>query len=214
MAYPRLSRPRRWRVEDDGVSVPWLSSLLAVYFVAMLNTSFWSGVTAMTPYAGLEAVLFNGALFVALAGAFAFAFNLLLVSGIGKPLVSVLLLVASVGAYALDTLDLRMTVASLGAAWDSGPTHLLRLPILWKMGLFGVLPAAVLVWTRVGRRKLPREITRRVRYGLFCIALVVCAAAVQQRQFQALWDAQSSLIPLLNPVNIVMMAASGEAGIP
>ena len=196
----KYQRKIRW--EDDGVSIPWMASLLGVYFAAILNTPFWSMVTQLFPYDGFESIVVYGLLFVALASCCACVFNALWLPGIGKLLVMVLLLLSSALVFFMETYG-----ALFNPQWAiESREHWVgvRSGLGWHVLLYGFAPSVALFMAPTGRRNGWREVRRRVRFAVFSLGLAVAAIGVQ-------YDAVRSLMPLyalLNPLAVVKVSAA------
>lgn len=200
------SRPRRLRWEDDGVPVPWLAALVAVYIVAVLNGEFWRETARLMPLTGLSAVLFHAAVLVALCGAHAFVLNLLTLTGVGRVVLAGSVLVAACAAYLAEACDIWMTpesLARLARGEAGGFAGLWHLSALWRVGLMGLVPAVLLCVVPIGRRYFVRELARRTRFALACLVLTAVACAAQYAPLSELVRARPQLLSLLTPYNVV-----------
>ena len=202
------SRPRRLEWEDDGVSVPWLSSGLAVYLVAMLNTPFWRRIALLIPPTTLENALFHGALFTVLSALYACGLCLAAVRGLGRPLLAVLLLYSSLALYLLDNFGLLVPDMLRG---NAGWREFVRLSALWQIGFLGVIPALLITRVPIGRRRGVRELVRRLRFCLLCLLVAACVAAAQHRRLGDFFDLFPDALVLLNPVNAITSGAGQKA---
>jgi glucan phosphoethanolaminetransferase (alkaline phosphatase superfamily) len=194
--------------EDDGVSVPWLSSCLGVYLLAVLNTPFWQRAAVLVAPATLEGVLFHADLFAALGGLYACALCLATTRGFGRPLLVLVLLYSSIGLYVLDNFGPALpAMLRGGATWR----EFARLPALWQIGLFGVVPALVIARVPIGRRRAKREFVRRLRFCLCCLFLAACAVGVQHRRLVVFCDQFPEGAVWLSPVNAIKFAGVRNA---
>ena len=193
---------RKIRWEDDGVSIPWMASLLGVYFAAMLNKPFWNMVTQFSPYDGFQSIVVYGLLFVALTSACAFVFNALWLPGIGKPLVMTLLLLSSILVFFMETYGALFNpqwVIESREHWTNVQSGL-----GWHVVLYGFAPSMALFMAPIGRRNGWREVRRRMRFAVISLGLAIAAIGVQ-------YDAVQSLMPLyelLNPLAVVKVAVA------
>jgi glucan phosphoethanolaminetransferase (alkaline phosphatase superfamily) len=200
---PRKSRPRRLEWEDDGVTVPWLSSGVAVYLLAVLNAPFWQRAAVLVAPLTLEGALFHAALFAGLGGMYACALCLVTARGFGRGLLVLVLLYASLCLYVLDNFGPALPdMLRGGATWR----EFARLPALWQIGAFGVMPALAVTRVPIGRRRGVREFARRLRFCLFCLLLAACAVGVQHRKLAVFFAQFPEGVVWLSPVNAIKFA--------
>jgi len=204
----RRSRPRRLEWEDDGVSVPWLSSGLAVYLIAILNTPFWRRAAVLVAPATLEGALFHGALFAALTALYACVLCLITVRGLGRPLLAAVVLYSSCGLYLLDNFGPALPdMLHSGAGWR----EFVRGSALWQIGLLGMLPALLIAWAPIGRRRGVREVARRLRFCLLCLLLAACATGAAYPRLIGFFAHYPEMLIQLNPVNVIKFGTVREA---
>ena len=210
-------RPRTLRWEDDGISVPWLSSLTAVYIMAMQNSEFWHEVTLFAPLRDVASAVFIAVLLALLAALHALLLNVLTLGSWGALVPASLVLLASLAAWLTDR-GVWIAPAGLTALADGftlpagsvplepdlpGPLW----PLVWIVGVKGLLPAVLLARARIGTRYGAREMTRRGVYFMACCVLIGLLFGWQQRRIEALMQAQPQIVTLLNPCDVFVAGA-------
>ncbi|WP_428313124.1 phosphoethanolamine transferase [Hydrocarboniphaga sp.] len=162
------------------LSAGQLLLLVALYLSTTQNASFWQvAFNSLAHLQGTSKWLFLGVLALVLNAALLFCLGLLTPRIILKPMLSALLLIAAVCSYFMDSFhvvvdlpmmtnvvqtDARESAELLGRAW-------------WlHLALYGLLPVALIWWTRIVSAGAVREIGRRV--VLLAVALAVVAGAV------------------------------------
>jgi glucan phosphoethanolaminetransferase (alkaline phosphatase superfamily) len=195
---------RRLFLEDDGISVPGLSALTAVYIVTMLNGVFWRTSALAVPLTDVSAIAFHASLLIALISAHALALCLLMPRPLDGLVPAALILAAAVAAYVAERTGLRIRASTLS---DLVRGDLLagRWPdaaFFWKVGALGFVPAVALLRLRIGRRRLRREMIRRARFAALCLVCACAAFAAQQDRLTAFLCEQDTWT-LLNPYAIL-----------
>jgi glucan phosphoethanolaminetransferase (alkaline phosphatase superfamily) len=200
---------RRLFPEDDGISVPWLSALTAVYIVTMLNGVFWRTSAAVVPLTDVSAAVFHASLLIALISAHALALCLLMPRPLDGLVPAALILAAAVAAYVAERTGLRIRASTLSELirgdLPGGETFAGRWPdvaFFWKVGVLGFVPAVALLRLRIGRRRFRREMIRRARFAALCLACA-CAAFAAQPDRLAAFLREQDVWTLLNPYAIL-----------
>lgn len=162
------------------LSAGQLLSLVAIYLSTTQNGSFWRVALASVEHLQSASKWgFLGVLALVLNAALLFCLGLLTPRPILKPMLSALLLIAAVCSYFMDSfhvvVDLPMMTNVLQT--DARESAELLGRAYWlHLALYGLLPVALVWWTRIVSAGAVREIVRRL--VLLVVSLGVIAAAV------------------------------------
>jgi lipid A ethanolaminephosphotransferase len=185
------------------LSAGQLLLLVALYLSATQNRSFWREVLASLVQLQVSSEwLFIGVIALVLNAALLFCLGLLTPRIILKPMLTVLLLIAAVCSYFMDSfrvvVDLpMMTNVMQTDARES--SELLGRAYWLHVVLQGVLPAALIGWTRIRSAGAWREIGRRLVLLATSLAVVAGAIALDYKNV-ALWARQNEhLRTFINP---------------
>lgn len=151
-----------------------MAAILAVYMATFLNLSFWRYAWLNLDIEGVRGWLFVLSLPLAYVLAAFILFSLLLWSYVGKAITAVLLVAAAAANYFMFRLNvfidremLRNVLATnMGEAFEMVTTE----GVLWIVG-FGIVPAVLLLFTRIRYRRPARETLWRI--GCVAASLVV-----------------------------------------
>ena len=159
-----------WRPQ---LSAEWLIVLVCSWFVLASNGPFWLAVERAGAPFGLRSSLGVAifALHAVLIGLFAWGRSL-------RPLLALLLIVTSVASWYMDRYAVVFDVDMIRNVLQTDPAETWEMiggDLLLYMLIFGLLPAAVVLWVRVPVLKWQRGLRRRL---LFLLGMSLLAAAV------------------------------------
>jgi len=134
-----------------------LNVLVASYLVALTNGSFWGHLFRIFDGRPIAALVFAGAVW---------ALMLLVISALAvrraqKPVLVALILIAAVGSYYADRLGIvidRDMIQNAMTTTIAESRHLITLQFLTHVALFGLIPAALVLWVKVQRRTVWRAL--------------------------------------------------------
>jgi lipid A ethanolaminephosphotransferase len=177
--------------------------LVAVYLSTTQNGSFWREVLAsLTAEQGAEKSLFLSVLFVVLNAALLFCLGLLTPRLILKPMLTVLLLVAAVCSYFMDSfhvvVDLPMMINVMQT--DARESSELLGRAYWlHVAVQGMLPAALIWWTQIKSAGAWREIAYRAVLIVGSLAVFAGGVGLDYKNV-SLWARQNEHIrTFINP---------------
>lgn len=139
-----------------------LNALSATWLLALCNTSFWGHLFRIFDGRTLTALVFAGAVWALLL----LVISLLAVRRAQKPMLVALLLIAGVTSYYVDVLGVvvdREMIQNAMTTTFAESRHLITLRFAGHVALYGVLPAALVLWVRIRRAPMGRAL---VGYGL------------------------------------------------
>lgn len=144
-----LATPSRfWR---PVLSPILLNLLVGVFIMAALNLTFWSRIPV--PFVGhpFSAVLFA----VMICVFFFFIISLFAVRWLQKPVLVAFVMIGAVTSFYQDKLGItidREMIQNAMVTTAAESKHLITLPFVMHVVLFGVLPALLIFWVQVRRR--------------------------------------------------------------
>ncbi|GAC1539840.1 MAG: phosphoethanolamine--lipid A transferase [Ramlibacter sp.] len=180
--------------------------LTAVYLLAACNLPFWRAALGARDWADPGTWAFFVAMFGAFTAAYV-AFTLPLASRwTVRPLLAVLVLVAAALAWYMDRyaiyFDRPMLRNVVVTRWGEA-RELLGVRFLFHMLVFGLVPAALLWWPRLGRRTAMRAVLVRLGWIASAVLLAVGFLLPVFADFASLMRNQRQMRFLLNPGNAV-----------
>ncbi|MBK5945163.1 phosphatidylethanolamine--Kdo2-lipid A phosphoethanolamine transferase [Rhodobacter veldkampii DSM 11550] len=153
------------------VSAAALNGLVALFIMVACNDTFWQH--------GYR--LFEGQLgTLAAFGASVWALTLLVITLLGfrwlqKPVLVLLLILSAMTSFYVDTLGVvidREMIQNAVTTTVTESKHLITPAFLTHVALFGLLPAAMVLWVRVRPQPLARDLLRHA--GLAGLAAALC----------------------------------------
>lgn len=184
---------------------------LAVFLAGTQNLSFFHQVYAsFGPVPGFADYKLLATLATVLVALLTVLLSLLAWPRITKPLFIVLVLVSAVCSYFMDAYGVVIDSAMLVNLAETDPaeaSELLKLPFLFHLLVYGLLPAALIWRVRLAFARPLRELLRRL--GLIATALLVIVATVlSQYKGISLWGREHRELRMyLNPTYPIYSAA-------
>lgn len=191
-------------------SVPLLSLIVSVFLVLSANLSFWKAVGNDLPFSG-SSIFIYASLLGTLVGTYVLVLNIVTVRFIGKGLVALVLLIAAVSSYFMDTYGVhidRTMLVNVMLTDRREAADYFTAALFGHLFLFALLPILVLALLPVVRRPLKRELFRRLLVCLGCVLLVAVSFGAQYKELVSLFRNHGELRNLINPVGPVRAAVS------
>ena len=191
-------------------SVPLLSLIISVFLVLTANLSFWKSLGNALPFFG-SSVFVYASLLGTLIGTYVLVLNIVTVRFIGKGLVALVLLIAAVSSYFMDTYGVhidRTMLVNVMLTDRREAADYFTAALFGHLFLFALLPILVLALLPVVRRPLKRELFRRLLVCLGCVLLVAVSFGAQYKELVSLFRNHGELRNLINPVGPVRAAVS------
>jgi len=203
------------RMQRPTLHTETLVLICAVYLLAATNLPFWHAALAGRDWAATGTWEFALAMFGSFTAAYVAFACLLATRWTVRPLLAVLVLVAAALAYYMDRYAIyfdRSMLRNVVVTQWSEARELLGPRFILHMALFGVLPAALLWWPRLGRRTLGRAAAVRVAWVAVAVIVAVGCLLPVFADFASLMRNQRQLRFLLNPGNAVAAAVAEAWG--
>lgn len=212
--HPEPGQRSRWR---PTLGVPALTLLVALFIVAADNIAFWNQLGDVSQVGQAGGWLFAAATAVFLMGALSLLMSLFAFRFVYKPFLIVLLLVAAMVGYFMQTygviVDDTMILNTLDT--DTGEAEgLFSVALVWHVLLTGVLPVAFICWVRISRAVWWRQAIVRLVFGLVMAVVAAGAIGVQYKEFSLTLREHRELRMYINPTYAIYSAfevAHGQA---
>ena len=184
--------------------------LAAVYFASALNAPFWSRMTAAVQPAEASDWVLLAATAVLLIALFNLALTILATRHTVKPLLAVLFPLTAAVGYFMGAYGIVIDTHMVRNAFETNTaeaTDLVNAGLLLHVGLFGVLPAiVVLVWP-IAYRPFWTEVRRKAVIGFATLPVVVALVWLFFMDFTSLFREQRTLKYTLTPSNYLVATA-------
>ncbi len=206
---------RVMRIRRPLLSVEALVALVAVYLLVTANGPFWRGAMVGRDMGSPGDWGFAAALAV-LVGALHFVVLGLLATRLTvRPLLALVLVVASVAAFYMERYSIyldRAMVRNVLATHFGEAIELFSLRMVGHVLLFGVLPAAALWWPQLQARPRLRALTVRAAWLAAALLLAVGAILPVFADFASLMRNHKEVRHLVTPGNAVVALAGNLWG--
>ena len=190
------------RVSRLRVTTSVLALAVALFLVTTANNSFWSAAASAADISWRGNFGFFAAIFVFLVAAFTLAIAPFGLRFLFKPFISVLLVLASVNSYFMDTYGVVIDDGMLRNTIQTDPREVdgLLSPVLfWHVLWAGVLPALVVWWVPVRYATFPRQLGRQILTMALALAVAGAALYSHYKEFSLVGRENRNLRYLINP---------------
>ncbi len=153
----------------------WLIAGIAAYFASAMNLAFWGFVRTHLELSDIGSYLFAASMPVILFIVFYAVFSIAFWPYAGKAITVALLLLSSAANYFMIKLNVIIDSEMIRNVFEAKPHEALEMVTLGGMGwvaLFGVLPAAIVVFLKIVYRPLRWELALRGLHVLVCLLLL------------------------------------------
>ncbi|BCQ34785.1 phosphoethanolamine transferase EptA [Erwinia rhapontici] len=179
----------------------------ALFFALILNSIFLLRAWEIIPYQGLHDYLYAATLPLVLFCAFLVIFNVAALPWLRKPLL-VILIVASAAAnyfmYSFGTVIDTNMIQNVFETDLQEATSLFSVKYLLWLLLLGVLPAAIMLLTRIeNNRPWWMAIVWRAVTSLSAILVVLLVAALFYKDYASMIRNNKGLVKMITPANVV-----------
>jgi lipid A ethanolaminephosphotransferase len=200
-----LARPR--------ISSVIVATIGALYFIAFTNRTFW--VRAYAYFDNRLALTVFGLGLTCLFLAFFFAFA---VKHTLKPLLIFLIISAAASSWFMDRFGTIIDIDMIRNAMQTTSSeagHLITMPFLLHIGMFGIIPALLVLWVRVEYLPILTSVKRNaIAVGLLLLVAAACSIG-GARSILAVTRNHQDLMMTLNPVapvgSAIGMAIASQA---
>ncbi|WP_333816633.1 phosphoethanolamine transferase [Tabrizicola sp.] len=176
-----------------------LNALVATYLLAVCNRTFWDHLFRIFDGRPVAAITFAGAVW---------ALMLLVVSALAvrrmqKPVLVALLMIAAVSSYYVDVLGVvvdREMIQNAMTTTFAESRHLITLQFGLHVVLYGVLPAAFVLWVRIRRARLGRALAGYGLVGVLSVALLAGLLFTNLKAYSTVLRADKELMGSVQPL--------------
>jgi lipid A ethanolaminephosphotransferase len=182
-----------------------LAALVAAYLLLATNATFWrKGMAYFNGHTGELLLLGLGLALLTMA-----FLALVAIRPLMKPVFIAVLLIAAVTSHFVDSFGIlfnREMIQNVALTTPSEAKHFLTADFIRHVILFGLLPAALVAWTTVPRRRLVAELGRGA--ALAAVAVLVTGGIVYARYpvFASTFRQHRDLIGSFNPSAPILAA--------
>ena len=137
-----------------------LNAIVATWLMALYNATFWGHLFRIFDGRTITALIFAAAVWALML----LVLSLLAVRRAQKPVLALLIVIAAITSFYMDTLGVvidREMIQNAVTTTVAESKHLITPQFLTHVGLYGVLPAAVVLWVQVRRRTVWRACSHR-----------------------------------------------------
>lgn len=176
-----------------------LNLAVTTFLFALCNATFWGHLLRIFEGRLLLGIVCAGAIFALLF----LVVSLLAVRWVQKPVLVALLMIAAASSYYADKLGVivdREMIQNAMTTTFAESRHLITADFLTHMGLYGLLPSALVLWVRVCRPNLLRGIGGWALSVVGSVALVVGLLYVDLQTFMPVFREQKELLASVQPL--------------
>ncbi len=184
----------------------WLICSVAAYFTVVLNLSLWRYVVLHTTPVAITDYIFLLTIPIFIFCCLVFLLSLVVLPYISKPVLIALLLMGSTANYAMYQLgiyiDSDMIRNILHTNHREASDLITVSGILWVM-ISGILPALILILTRIQYKSPVKELISRAMLIIFSILMVGTIAFMSYKEYASFGRNNRQVIRLINPTNFI-----------
>jgi lipid A ethanolaminephosphotransferase len=176
-----------------------LNLLVAAYLMALCNTTFWGHLFRIFADQPVAGAVFA----VAVCALMLLVVSLLAVRRAQKPVLVALILTAAVTSFYMDTLGVvidREMIQNAMTTTMAESKHLITPQFLTHVGLYGLLPAAFVMWVRIRRMTLWRGLGAWALVTAGSAALIVGLLFTNLKSYSTVLRADKELMGAVQPL--------------
>ncbi len=193
-----------------SLSVPRFSCIAAIYLAICCNKSFWTAVNGSIAFE-TKSFVFYVALAVILLCCCALLFNIVTVRYVGKPIAVLLILLAGISSYFMDTFGVRidrsMLVNVMLTNWKEA-SDFFTASLFFHVFFFVLFPTLLTITVKIERRPFKRELLRRVFFGAGCLAIGCFCFCLQYKSIISFFRSHEEVRTLITPANCISAGLS------
>lgn len=181
-----------------------LIALLTLYFLSVMNLSFWRSFVELVPFATQNDWVFALSVPFFIGSVLLLLFTLITLPYIGKPLIITLLIASSMANYGMFNLGIYIDSDMIRNLFETNQREALDLltvkSALWIMGL-GILPALLLCFTKITYHPLGKELLMRLIFIIIAFGTTAIIAALAYKEYATFSRNNREIVRLINPTN-------------
>lgn len=188
------------------ISAQCLILLAAVYFSIVLNGSLWRFIWQFTDANDVKSLGLIVAFAVVLSVVFVITFSLVLVKYVTKPLLILLLILASIANYAMLTYGIFIDSDMFRNVAETDyyeVTNLITASAIFWVGVTGALPIVLVLFTDIDYKPLKQEIKTRLKYIGYALLLIMVLVGAGYKDGASFLRNHSEIRKLINPFNCI-----------
>ncbi len=182
----------------------WLTVISALYFTTVLNLALWRYIIRHLNITDYTTFLFGISIPIVIFSALYLLFNLVLIPYIAKPILILLLVIASATNYFMFEYGIFIDSDMIRNAFETNTREALDLMtlrfIIWVV-LGGILPAICLTVTRIDYHSFRTECKSRLFAIAGCLVATGMIAALLFKEYAAFGRNHQDMHRLINPVS-------------
>lgn len=176
-----------------------LNASVALYLLALCNTTFWGHLFRIFEGRTLTALVFAGAVWALML----LVISLLAVRRAQKPVLIALLLLAGVTSYYVDVLGVvvdRDMIQNAMTTTFAESKHLITLHFIGHVALYGLLPALLVLWIRIRRASVGRALVGYGVVGALAAAMVAGLLFTDLKSYSTVLRGNKELMGSVQPL--------------
>jgi lipid A ethanolaminephosphotransferase len=176
-----------------------LNALAAIYLLALCNATFWGHLFRIFEGRTLTALVFAGAVWALML----LVISILAVRRMQKPVLVALLIIAAITSYYVDVLGVvidREMIQNAMTTTFAESKHLITLQFVTHVVLYGVIPAAVVLWVRIRRATVLRGLIGTGLVTALSAALLVGLLFTNLKAYSTVLRADKELMGSVQPL--------------
>jgi lipid A ethanolaminephosphotransferase len=176
-----------------------LNAAVTTYLIALCNSTFWGHLFRIFDGRPFAALVFAGAVWALML----LVISLLAVRRAQKPVLSLLIIIAAVTSFYMDTLGVvidREMIQNAMTTTVAESKHLITPQFLSHVGLYGALPAALVLLVQVRRRTMWRALGAWTLVTAGSAALVVGLLFTNLKGYSTVLRADKELMGSVQPL--------------
>lgn len=176
-----------------------LNALVAAWLLALCNATFWGHLFRIFEGRMVSALVFAGAVWSLIL----LVISVLALRRAQKPVLVAILMIAGVTSYYVDVLGVvvdREMIQNAMTTTFAESKHLITPQFLLHVGLYGLIPSALVLWVRVRRAPLARAAVGAGVMVALSLALVVGLLFTNLKAYSTVLRADKELMGAVQPL--------------
>lgn len=182
-----------------ALSALGLNLLVTTYLLALCNATFWGHLFRIFEGRTVTALVFSGAVWALIL----LVVSLLAARRAQKPVLVALILIAAVSSWYVDVLGVmvdREMIQNAMTTTFAESRHLITLPFLFHVLMYGVVPSALVLWVQVRRQTRWRALGSWALVSVGAAALVVGLLFTNLKAYSTVLRADKELMGSVLPL--------------
>lgn len=199
------------KIRVKPISLFTFNLLLAVWLGIFLNFSFYKKIQLLTPYNGIEAILFIAASMLVVIMTYNFIFQLFNWKWTAKPIAIALIFIGGFASYTVNTLGVLITAdqvqnlmqTDMAEARDAWSWHL----VVWTL-FMTILPITLICMVKLKSEPVVGLVLRKLINSVLSLVLIGGSLFVFYVDFAAIFRENRDLKGMISPQNMIASFSS------